>query len=352
MKKSFGIFIILAFIFLMLISACASKLPAETNLPPTSQDSPQDSSLQGKKLAGILPGPVNDGGWNGNAYAALVNARDKYQMDLAYTENTKVEDAEQIMRDYADAGYDVIMAHGNEYADQVIAVAKEYPNVAFIQTNGAADDLENLYTVTFSAGEGGYFMGRLACQITKTDKVMFIIGTDYPIIDHHIKMSRVACADIGRSDVEIIPTFIGSWNDPAKAKELTKAGLEQGVDVVISCADAGDTGVIEAVREAYDAGNTELRYISWSKDRNSLAPDFAIGGWEEDISAEVDDVMQKIAAGEKGGHFALGLLDGANVIRPFYGLVSPEVEQDIFNLERQYLNDPASIPNLVVRTDL
>ena len=308
--------------------------------------------LGGKKMAGILSGPVNDGGWNTNAYLALVSARDTYGMDIAYTEHTKVEDAEQIMRDYADAGYDIIMAHGYEYADQIMAVAKEYPELTFLHTNGAADDQENLYTVTLSAGEGGYFMGRLACQITEVGKAQWIIGTSFPIMDHHILMAKQACEDIGLGDVEWTDVYAGSWNDPAKVKELTKAAIEAGIDTFIVVTDAGDVGAIEAVQEEYDAGNTSINYISWVKDRNNLAPDFAIGGWNENVDKEVDYILRLIAEGQPGGHFSVGLLEGANTINPFYGLVPAEVEQDIIDLERQYFADPSSIENLVVRKDL
>ena len=310
------------------------------------------AALKGKKLASILSGPVNDGGWNTNAYLGLINARDKFQMDIAYTESVKVEDAEQILRDYAEAGYDIVMAHGYEYADQIAAVAREYPDVKFIQTNGAEGGIDNLYTVTLSAGEGGYFMGRLACELTKTKKIQWIIAEQFPIMDHHVLMAKQACEDLGMTDIEWSESYVGSWGDPAKVKELTKAALEQGADILITVADAGDPGAIEAIQEEYDKGNTDIYYISWSKDRNNLAPEFAIGGWEEMVDQEVEYVLKQIAEGNPGGHFSIGLLEGANRINPFYGLVPAEVEQDIVDLERQYLDDPASIPNLVVRTDL
>jgi len=310
------------------------------------------AALKGKKMAAVLSGPVNDGGWNTNAYLGLIGARDNFLLDVAYTESVKVEDAEQILRDYAEAGYDIVMAHGYEYADQIAAVAKEYPDVKFIQTNGSEGGIDNLYTVTLSAGEGGYFMGRLACQLTKANKVQWIIGTQFPIMDHHILMAKQACEDIGRGDVEWGEAYVGSWGDAAKVKELTKAAIEQGADVFLTVTDAGDPGAIEAIMEEREKGNTDIQYISWSKDRNNLAPELAIGGWEEMVDKEVEYVLKLIAEGQPGGHFSIGLLEGGNKINPFYGLVPPEIEKDIVDLERQYLEDPSSIPNLVVRKDL
>ena len=50
-------------------------------------------------------------------------------------------------------------------------------------------------------------------------------------------------------------------------------------------ADAGDLGTIEAAKEAQAKGNTDLRVISWVKDKNYLAPDLVIGGWRGSTSA-------------------------------------------------------------------
>ncbi len=311
------------------------------------------SPLEGThmKVAAVFPGPVNDAGWTTSAYLGLVALRDKYGYEIAYSERVAVADAAQIMREYAEAGYDVVLAHGFEYADPIYEVAQEYPDTNFIQNNGSADDLENLYTITFSAGEGGYFMGRLACQITESGKVAYIAGTEFPILSHHMKMSRQACEDIGKGDVEVIESYVGAWDDPAKAKELAAAAIEQGVDVLILEADAGDPGTVEAAKEAAEAGKY-IRVISWVKDKNYLAPNIVIGGWEERVPRNIEYCVEKIAKGEPGGHFAIGLEEGAVALNPFYGLVSPEVENDIVTTLQKYMEDPGSLPNLEVRTDL
>lgn len=321
------------------------EVESEADAPGVSIDG------TGRKIAAVFPGPVNDAGWTTSAYLGLVNLRDKYGFEIAYSERVPVADAAQVMREYAEAGYDIILAHGFEYADPIHEVAEEYPDTNFVHTNGAADDLENLYTITFSAGEGGYFIGRLACQITQSGKVAYIAGTEFPILSHHIKMSRQACEDVGQGDVEVIESYVGSWDDPAKAKELATAAIEQGVDVLILEADAGDPGTVEAAAEAYEDGQY-IRVISWVKDKNYLAPEIVIGGWKEDVSRNIEYVVERIMTGKPGGHFAIGLAEGAVELLPFYGLVPQEVEQDIVTTLQEYKEDPDSLPNLEVRTDL
>ncbi|NMC53600.1 MAG: BMP family ABC transporter substrate-binding protein [Chloroflexi bacterium] len=330
----------------LVLSACAAPQPPAAETPAAPQ-----SGLSGMKMAAVLSGPVNDGGWNTNAYQALTEARDKYGLEIAYTEYVKVEDAAQVMRDYADAGFQIIMAHGNEYSDQISEVAREYPDLYFIQTNGSEAGISNLYTVGFAIGEGGYLMGWLACKISQTGKVAFIIGEQYPAVQYQAQMVGQACADLGLQ-AEVLETYVGSWTDPTKTKELTKAALEQGADVIILMADSGDSGAIEAVREAYAAGNTSLRIISWVKDKNNLAPEFVLGGWTEDVAREIDATLQLIAAGKPGGHFAFGLAEGVVYPNPMYGLVPAEIESEFNQLLQDYLQDPSIFPNLEVRRDL
>jgi hypothetical protein len=104
--------------------------------------------------------------------------------------------------------------------------------------------------------------------------------------------------------------------------------------------------------EAWEAGNKDLRVISWVKDKNYLAPELIIGGWREDIVRNMEYVIQKIANGEPGGHFAIGLAENAVGMEPFYGLVPPEVEKQVVDALQGYLADPKSLPTLEVRTDL
>lgn len=310
------------------------------------------ASMKGKKIAAVFSGPVNDAGWTTSAYKGLVHLRDAYGMEIAYTENVKPADAEQVFRDYAKAGFDIVFGHGFEWAEAIEKVAKEFPDKKFMQTNGGAADIPNLYTVTNSAGEGGYFVGMIACSITKTNKVAYVAGTQFPLLDHHIKMTRQACKDLGKENVEVIESYVGSWADPAKAKELAAADIENGVDVLILEADAGDLGTVEAAKEAYDEGNTDLRVISWVKDKNYLAPELIIGGWREDVVRNMEYVVQLMAAGKPGGHFAIGLKEGSVGMEPFYGLVPAEVEKKVMETLQKYMEDPSSLPTLEVRTDL
>ena len=389
MKKIFVVFVPLLVATAMLVAACApAATPAPVPTPQTiiqiqtsapqivektvvvektvmvQQAAPKDDAtiakefLTGKKMCAVLPGPVNDGAWNTLAYMGMINLRDKYGMTIQYHEHTKPEEAAALMREYADAGCNLIQAHGSEFTDQINAVAKEYPNVQFMQLSRCTGQDPNVIGVCYSSGEGGYFMGRMAAQITKTGKVAFIVGTKYPNMDYNPTMAQQAVKDLKdqgiiKTDVTIDEKEVGSWDDPAKAKELAKALIESGYDVLIMIADAGDNGTIEAVKEARAAGKKVLA-ISWVSDRNNQGPDFIIGGWTESAVMQMEYVAVHYALAGKpiGKGFPLGVKDGVNWVNPTYGLVPAAVDKDLNDLFQAYKKDPKSVPNLVRRDDL
>jgi basic membrane protein A len=327
---------------LLILVFCALVVPGAAQSP---------APLKPMKLAAVFSGPVNDAGWTAAAYRGLQDLKEHHGFKIAYTENVKPADADQIIRSYAKAGFDIILGHGFEWGEALQKAAKEFPQARFIQTNGSASNIPNLYTITFTAGEGGYFMGLVAAHLSKSGHVAYIAGTSFPILEHQIKMTRQAAKDLGKK-LEVTESYVGNWSgDVAKAKELAQAALEHGVDVLILEADAADPGTVEAAKDAVKAGKY-ARVISWVRDKHELAPDLVVGGWEERVPVLIDFCVRKIQAGEKGGHFAIGLKEGAVAMNPFYGLVSPEVEKMVKDKLEAYMKDPHTIPSLVVRNDL
>jgi basic membrane protein A len=390
MKKTTGVLISLLLAVTMILTACAPAAPAAPAVVPTAQvviqtqivEKPVVSTvivqntvvvqataapdqmatakafLKNKKFCAVLSGAVNDGGWNESAYMGMINLRDNYGMTFEYHESTAVQDAPGVMRAYADAGCNIILGHGSQYQDAVNTVSKEYPNVQFMQLSRCAGQDPNVIGMCYSTGEGGYFMGLLAGQITKTGKIAFTVGTKYPNEDWQPTMMQQAVKDLKTNgvittDVTVTENEVGSWDDTAKAKELATALIAEGYDVLILSADAADNGTIEAIKEARAAGK-QVWGISFVSDENYKGPSFIIGGWAEksDFEIEYAAIQYALAGKPIGKGFPLGIKDGANAINPMYGLVPLTVEKYVLDALNKYLADPKAFPNLVVRTDL
>jgi basic membrane protein A len=73
-------------------------------------------------------------------------------------------------------------------------------------------------------------------------------GQDIPVInDFIVGYEQGAC--LVNADSQVLVQYAGSWNDPAKGKEITLAMYEQGADTVFQVAGGTGVGVFEAAAE-------------------------------------------------------------------------------------------------------
>src|SRR6516162_691874 len=91
---------------------------------------PADSSSF--RVALLTPGPVSDAGWNAAAFEGLQLIKDKLGAETALVQTRSPVDFEDGFRDFASRGFNLIFAHGYEYTDSAISVARDFPNVYFV----------------------------------------------------------------------------------------------------------------------------------------------------------------------------------------------------------------------------
>ncbi len=233
----------------MLVTLAAIFLMVLSQMPFARPAMGQSTSV-GKKIrvALILSGPITDQGWNMMAYNALMAVKETYGADVAYTENTPPSDYEEIFQGYAVAGYDVIVGHGFEFGDAAKAVAKRFPKTKFIVTSTSISQAPNLASLSTNEVQSGFVQGAVAALLTKTGKIAFIGGMEIPSIINQ-RNGFMAGAKYANPSVKAINAFSGDFNDVSKAKEMARAMIEQGVDIIVPDADAANLGIVEVVKE-------------------------------------------------------------------------------------------------------
>ena len=84
-------------------------------------------------VAVVLPSAANDLAFSQSMVDSLNRLKDDGTIDdFAMSENMfVVEDAATAIRDYADQGYDLVIAHGSQYGGSLEEIAPDYPDTAF-----------------------------------------------------------------------------------------------------------------------------------------------------------------------------------------------------------------------------
>ena len=93
-------------------------------------------------------------------------------------ENIKDADFDAAFNDFANHGYRIIFAHGDEFGPAAARAAAKYPNTIFITTGGDEKPGANIAPILFATGEGTYLQGMEAAMVSKTGKGGFIGAQD------------------------------------------------------------------------------------------------------------------------------------------------------------------------------
>ena len=286
-KKSLMVFLV--FVILAGVIGCTSATPTTkpADTPVAAPVEPTKAPLP--KIALLIRGVVNDAGWGAAAYDGLMGAKEKYGVEVAYSENVNPNDDVATMRDYANNGYDVIIGHGDDFTNAALTVAKEFPNKIFAVTN-APVKAENVQGLDTKNQEAGYMAGIIAGLLSKTKKVGYISVMEI------LSMKR---GEIGFRDgvkevcpeCEVFVTYTGNFTDIGLGKEAALALIDRGVDISFQYADAPGLGAIQAAKEK------GLMIIGSGQDQSSLAPDQVVTTVIQDLAPLIVNLVGEVIDG-------------------------------------------------------
>ncbi|GMO23751.1 MAG: BMP family ABC transporter substrate-binding protein [Termitinemataceae bacterium] len=159
------------------------------------------------------------------------------------------------LRDLCDEKYEIIVCGTWQMQEIVQRVVNEYPKQKFIIYDASVDYAndtkglyKNVYSIEYKQNEGSYLAGALAASMSKTSVVGFVGAMDNTVIRDFL-VGYVQGAKDTNSGIKVLSSFIGSFSDTAKAKELTFAQYQMDADIVFSVAANAGEGSLQAAKE-------------------------------------------------------------------------------------------------------
>jgi len=311
---------VLVFVLVLVSLLAAQCAPAATPAPQQT----------GKtyKLAAIFPGVITDADYNTLAYVGISELQKATGIETAYSESVVVPDVDRVMREYIDAGYNIIWTHGGQFLTQTVDLAKQFPDVIFIGEGDApvADAPANLWFIDRNFHVGFYGIGALAAKATQTGKIGYLGGLALPFSYAEVHAVQQAIKDLGL-DVEVKAVWAGDFNDPTKARQVADALIAEGCDVIMGSLNLGMFGLFEAVK----ASPTKVLVTAKYTDKSTYAPDNYMTSLLYDFAGPLKEIYAKIQAGETGGYYPLGFATGVALQTPLKN-VSPEIQAEMDTL--------------------
>ena len=225
----------------------------------------QDEPL---KIVSVINGTLGDKSFFDSAQRGMDAVADEYDLEIDTVE-LGIDPANwepgllDVMAD-TDA-YDILIAGTFQMIDFLAANAHNYPDKYFMfydapmpydNAEVCVDGCSNVYSMTYAQNQGSFLAGVYAAAITTSmmegtnDEPIIgaVGGQQIPVIDDFIVgYEQGAC--LVNPDSQSIVQYAGSWNDPARGKEITLAMYEQGADIVFQIAGGTGVGVFEAAFE-------------------------------------------------------------------------------------------------------
>lgn len=161
-----------------------------------------------------------------------------------------------------------------QMVDALQNVAPKHPDKKYIIFDTSVDyskgNLTNVYSILYKQNEASFLVGALAAMITKSNMPLansqkiigFLGGMDIPVIND-FKVGYIQGAKYIDPEINVLVSYAGSFNDPAKGKELILAQYDQGADIAFNVAGETGLGLIDAAKEKnkYAIGVDSDQYI-------------------------------------------------------------------------------------------
>lgn len=241
MKKTWSILLTMV-LFVGLLAGCGSDEGKSE-----SDASAKGDSKEKKRIALVIPEKIGVNPFFALMDKGLKKAGEEFGVEVKTIESMDPASIEQNLRTAVAEKYDLIITATFQMEDALNKVAAENPDVPFAIVDTVVD-LPNVRSVVFREHEAAYLLGAAAGLSTKTGKVGNVVAADIPIMHKYTTGFEEGAKSV-RPDIEIFVNYVGSFADPAKAKEFALLQNSKGADFIAGLSAVGDLGVFEAAKE-------------------------------------------------------------------------------------------------------
>jgi basic membrane protein A len=301
------------------------------------------------KIAFILPGSINDFGWNTNTYQAaneIAQTRDDVEVEI--TEGVGQASIDSTLVSYCERGFNIIWCDTIGHQDSALRVAADYPNVTFVVTDAWDYSLPNIVGVMTPLYEGAYLAGILAAGVTNTSHIGFVDGQAFPGTISRVEAYKLGAHSVNESII-VDRVWTGVWDDVTAGREATLALIDGGVDVVLFHGDGVTLGGIQACafRGVYAIGD--------NIDQSHVADDAVLTSNLFIKQVYINNILDLYSNSTlESKLYFWGMKDGGNDLAPFnQKLISvmPQSIRDLVGETRQaIINGSFVVPYVEVET--
>lgn len=311
-KQTGVLCILLAILAVAVLAGCAPQDATEPDATETSDEA--------FKVGFIYFGSIGDHGWT---YQHEVG-RQYLEANADNVETIGIEnvgigaDAERVMTQLAQEGYDLIIATSFDYQESTLNVAQEYPDIMFMNSTGdkTADNVKPYFGREY---ESFYLSGVAAGLKTETNVLGYIASYPIPAVVQDINAFAIGAKSVN-PDAVVKVVWVNTWYDPAAEKQAADSLIDGGADVLAHETDSPAPHEVAEQRNVFS--------VAKNSDMSPFAPNAFLTGGVWNWGPYYVEVVEQIRAGAWDsepywGHISTGIINMA----PYGAAVTPEMKE-------------------------
>ena len=306
---------LLVTLLLMLSLVLAACGPKATPTTP-----PQPTPIGKLKVAFVYVAPIGDMGWTWAHEQGRLAVEKQFgdKVETAYIENVpEGPDAERVIRDFAQKGYNLIITTSFGFMDPTVTVAKEFPKTWFVHVSGYKTEV-NSSTIFGKIEEPRYVSGMIAGKMTTSNKLGYVAAFPIPEVIRGINAFTLGVRKVNPA-ATVTVVWTSTWFDPVKEKEAAVALLDQGCDVIAQHQDTAEPQKAAEERGKYGVG--------YDADMSPLAPKAVLTSPIWNWGIKYVDIVQRVMNGTyKTEEYWGGWKDGVVDMAPIGPMVPADVK--------------------------
>jgi basic membrane protein A len=218
-------------------------------------------------------GGLNDKSFNQAADQGIKKAKDELKnVDYKAIESKKKDEYQPNLQALVDNSSDLVFGVGYQMGDEMTAIAKKYPDKKFAIIDSQVA-LKNVVSLTFKEEEGSFLTGVIAAKTTKANKIGFIGGKDFELINK-FAAGYMAGARTINPNIQFDIRYADDYANPTKGEELATSMYNGGCDVIYHAAGGTGLGLFKAAKNM-TTPSKKLWAIGVDQDQAVIVPEFA-----------------------------------------------------------------------------
>lgn len=264
-------------------------------------------------IAILTPEPGTDFGWNQQGITAARAAGAKEGVKVLVAENLGYGDVRPTLRDLADDGAQLVIAHASGYNQAAPEIALQTKLQVAVTDSPSSLKAGKVADYTVNGQEGAYLAGTLAAKMSRSGIIGIVVSGEPPAWNAQ-SSAFIRGAVMAKKDIKIRYAVIGpaAYSDAAGGKRVTASVIAAGADIIFGQGNGSSFGMLQAVETTPALDGGKVYFIDVVGDKSSIDKGYLLSSVLWNLTPVFTAMIEDLKQDKFGTHnYKTSLADGS-----------------------------------------